>query len=92
MTSNGVTENGEVYAFEFSVSASQGHGGSYGHKDTGGGVRGSAADDASQENLIDVSDKAQRVAFAGHAGYSAPVSTWMYRQLTLTKIKPGSTN
>jgi hypothetical protein len=69
MTANGVIENGEVYAYDFSVSASQVHGGSDGHKDLGGGVWGMAAGDANQDKLIDVSDKSQWAVFAGQAGY-----------------------
>jgi hypothetical protein len=69
MTANGIIQSGEVYAYDFSVSASQVHGGSDGHKDLGGGVWGMVAGDANQDKLIDLSDKAQWAAFAGEAGY-----------------------
>jgi hypothetical protein len=69
MSANGVTLNGDVYAYDFSVSETQVHGGSNGHKDLGGGVWGMAAGDANHDRIIDFNDKALWAVFAGEAGY-----------------------
>lgn len=69
MTANGVTASGGVYTYDFSIAASQVHGGSDGHKDIGAGVWGMIAGDANQDNLVNMIDKTQWAAFAGKAGY-----------------------
>jgi hypothetical protein len=69
MTASGVTLSGGVYEYDFSIAASQVHGGSDGHKDLGAGVWGMIAGDANQDNLVDISDKTHWSAFAGKAGY-----------------------
>lgn len=69
MTASGVTASGGVFEFDFSLAATQVHGGSGGHKDLGGGVWGMAAGDVNQDKIIDISDKALWTAFAGQAGY-----------------------
>ncbi|MFU8843753.1 MAG: hypothetical protein ACNA7V_08100 [Bacteroidales bacterium] len=69
MTANGVTATNGIYEYDFSIAASQVHGGSDGHKDIGAGVWGMTAGDANQDNLVDISDKTQWVAFAGQVGY-----------------------
>jgi hypothetical protein len=69
MTSNGVTASGGIFEYDFSIAASQVHGGSDGQKDIGAGVWGMIAGDVNQDNLIDINDKTQWDAFAGKAGY-----------------------
>jgi hypothetical protein len=69
MTGGGVTASGDVYEYDFSLAASQVHGGSAGYKDLGGGVWGMAAGDANHDRIIDFNDKALWASFAGEAGY-----------------------
>jgi len=71
MSANGITETGGIYAYDFSVSDSQVHGGGTGYKNITGGVWGMAAGDATHDGLIDLSDKTQWAAFAGQNGYTA---------------------
>jgi hypothetical protein len=69
MTANGVTASGGIYAYDFTVSESQVHGGSNGYSSLQGGVWGMAAGDGNNDGIVNLLDKNEWAVFAGKKGY-----------------------
>jgi hypothetical protein len=69
MTANGVTASGGVYAYDYSTSESQVHGGSNGYKNLTGSIWGMVAGDSNHEGIVNLLDKTDWTSDAGEKGY-----------------------
>jgi len=69
MSANGVLAQGGIFTYNFSLSATQVHGGSLGYKQLPGGLWGMVAGDSNHDGLINITDKSEWAAWAGKQGY-----------------------
>jgi hypothetical protein len=69
ISAGGLKSTGNVYSFDFSVSASQVLGGSTGYNEIGNGIWGMAAGDINQDKHVDAIDKSYWTSNAGEQGY-----------------------
>lgn len=69
ISAGGLKSTGDVYSFDFSVSASQVLGGSTGYNEIGNGIWGMAAGDINQDKHVDAIDKNYWTGNAGEQGY-----------------------
>lgn len=69
MSANGVSEAGGIYAYDFTISDNQVHGGSSGYKNLPGGLWGMVAGDSNQDGMINITDKSEWATWAGRRGY-----------------------
>jgi len=69
MTSTGISASGGVYAYDFSTSESQVHGGSNGYKNLTGSIWGMVAGDSNHEGIVNLLDKTEWTSDAGEKGY-----------------------
>jgi hypothetical protein len=69
ISSGGLNATGNIYAYDFSVSASQVYGGTSGYNEIGNGVWGMVSGDINQDKQVDANDKIQWTVNAGKKGY-----------------------